>query len=389
MNKKKIVLKSSALKSSVEIRLILYVLLLSLMTGCAADNTIKIGFTGQLSGAYSDLGVQGRNGVQLAIEDFNARGGINGRELVLLAENDKNNVKGAIEADRSLIDRGVVAIIGHMTSSQTLGVLPVIEESGIPLISPTSSTPLLNGKKDQVFRLNPSSARTAAVLGRYASRELEIQKVGLVYDLTNEAYSMPYALEFKNSFQEEGGEVLMQHTYLSGEDIRWEQIVDDIGRENLDSIFLVASASDTALFARKVRDVFPEMMILGSGWAYTQDLLRYGGRAVEGLIFADSFHADTKRVKFELFHDHYTERFGKAPGFAASQAYESVLFLAEGIRRSEDHDGDLTAALQSIQSIEGFMGTLRFNEYGDVIRPFFISVVRGGEFQLLGAISDR
>lgn len=367
----------------------LFLLVLGMIPSCAADRTIKVGFSGQLSGSYSDLGVQGRDGVQLAIEDLNEKGGINGRELVLLAENDKNNVKGAIEADRSLIDREVVAIIGHMTSSQTLGVLPVLEGFGIPLISPTSSTPLLNEKIDNVFRLNPSSARTAAVLGRYAYRQLGIRKVGLIYDLTNEAYSMPYALEFKKTFAEQGGRVLLQHTFSSGEDIQWEQIMGDIEEEKLDSIFLVASATDTALFARRIKEVIPDLQIIGSGWAYTQNLLQYGGRAVEGLIFADSFYANTDQEKFRIFHDRYTERFGEVPGFAAGQGYESVLLLAEGIRRSKDYDGDLIAALQSIRSIEGLMGTLRFNEYGDVIRPFFISMVRGGKFHLLGSMRDR
>jgi branched-chain amino acid transport system substrate-binding protein len=376
-------------KFSAVIWLINFALILMLLTSCEEDKTIKVGFSGQLSGIYSDLGVQGRNGVQLAIEDMNEAGGIDGRELVLFAENDKNNVKGAIEADRALIGRGVATIIGHMTSSQTLGVLPVIEDAGIPLISPTSSTLLLSGKKDNVFRLNSSSSMTAAVLGRYAAQSLELRKVGLIYDLNNEAYSMPYTLEFKRTFEEEGGQVLLQFPFSSGEDFRWEEVLQDIKEQELDSLFLIASARDTAFLAQSFKKEVPDIQFLGSGWAFTEDLLTYGGRAVEGLIFADSFFADLGVERYRIFHHRYVERFGKIPGFAASQAYESVLLLAEGIRRSRNHEGDLVAALQSVRNIEGLMGTLQFTEYGDVIRPFYISRVEQGKFRLLGSMGDR
>src|SRR6056297_2409881 len=87
--------------------------LVGLLLGCNESDPIKIGFAGQLTGVYSDLGVQGRNGVQLAVEKLNESGGIDGRMLELMVKNDKNSVKGAIEADTQLIQNGVLAIIGH------------------------------------------------------------------------------------------------------------------------------------------------------------------------------------------------------------------------------------------------------------------------------------
>lgn len=99
---------------------------------------ILVGSAGQLSGAYADLGVKGRDGVQLTVDKIYAAGGIGGRQATLVMRDDKGTPDGAREAARELIDAGVVAVIGHMTSGRSLAALPLVEEAGVVMVSPTT-----------------------------------------------------------------------------------------------------------------------------------------------------------------------------------------------------------------------------------------------------------
>lgn len=359
-----------------------------LLPGCTEMEPIKIGFVGQLTGSYSDIGVQGRNGVQLAVENLNESGGINGRKLELIVEDDKNSVKGALEADAQLIESGVVSIIGHMTSSQTVGVESYIRNHQVPLISPTSSSPLLSGKKDYIFRLNPSSDKSAAVMGSYAYSHLKKKRVALLYDIKNQAYSLPYALSFIKSFKAQGGSVPLQFNFSSDEGVNWREIVEFIGEYDVSAVTVVASAADTAAFAKTKQEFGKAWKVYASGWAHTQRLLEIGGAAVDGMVFIESFNPKSSRPAFEGFKSSYVEQFGYQPQFAAAQGYESVLFLSEGLRRKSDYNGNLIEALQSIRSIDGLMGTLRFDENGDVKRPYFVIKINDGVFELIGSITD-
>jgi branched-chain amino acid transport system substrate-binding protein len=107
--------------------------------GCSKPEPIMIGFSGQLSGAYADLGIKGRDGVLLAVEKINAADGIAGRPIKLLARDDMGTPEGARVADKELIDAGTVAIIGHMTCRQTIAAMEIIKKAGVMLISPTIS----------------------------------------------------------------------------------------------------------------------------------------------------------------------------------------------------------------------------------------------------------
>ncbi len=362
-------------------------LVIAVLLGCAESDPIKVGFSGQLTGIYSDLGVQGRNGAQLAVDKLNENGGVDGRMLELIVKNDKNSVKGAIEADKQLIQSGVVAIIGHMTSSQTLGVEGFIRNHEVPLISPTASSPLLQGKQDYIFRLNPSSDRSAAVMGEYAYTHLNEKRAAVLYDIKNQEYSLPYAQIFIETFQELGGTVPLQISFSSEEEVDWPEIINRIGAQNVSAVTIVASAADTAAFAQKMHERGKDWQMYGSGWAYTQNLIQYGGRAVEGLIFTDSFNSNSTRAEFQDFKQAYIERFGREPMFAATQGFESVLFLKKGLEERAAYNGNLRKALQNIRSLEGLMGTLHFNMYGDVTRPYFMSKVIDGNFKVIESIT--
>lgn len=360
-------------------------LLGALLPACSGGKPVTVGFSGQLTGIHSDLGVEGRNGVQLAVEDVNSEGGVGGRKIELIVKDDGNTPEAALEADRQLIEQGAAAIIGHMTSSQTLVALPQLKKEGMPLISPTASTPLLSGKKDNFFRINTSSDRNAAIMGAYACSELGTERAATVYDVSNEAYSLPYANGFMESIRNCGGRAETRIPFTP-EEVDWDTVVRELEEKSCDTVMVVASAADSALFSQALEERGTALQLIGSGWSYTRNLLRYGGKAVEGMYFADSFNRESSNEAFERFRKRYRERYGREANFAAVQGYESLMFLAKGLEKTNGKSEGLIEALSSIESLEGLNGTLKFDEYGDVYRPTFITRVHNGRFVMVDRI---
>jgi branched-chain amino acid transport system substrate-binding protein len=367
-------------------------LLLSLLlplllgAGCAGGGPVTVGFSGQLTGVHSDLGVGARNGVQLAVERVNEDGGVAGKRIKLAVGNDRNSPEGALEADERLIDAGAAAIIGHMTSSQTLAALPLLKRAGVPLVSPTASTPILSGKRDLFFRLTPASDMNARVMGRYAFSDLGAERLGIVYDTSNEAYSLPYADTFAESVRSGGAEVALRVAFSAKEEVAWERIVERLSQAGCDTVLVIAAAAETALFAQAAADSPEDFVMMGTGWAYTENLMRYGGAAVDGMYFTDIFDKESRDPEYLEFVSDYETRYGAGPNFAALLGYESLMFVRKGLEETGGRGEGLEEALAGIRSMEGFTGTLEFDRYGDVFRPFFITRIAGGGYTTVDRI---
>ncbi len=159
--------------------------------GSGEKPPVKLGFVGGLTGTLSDFGIAGRNGVILAVAEANKRGGINGRQVVLITRDDKNDPEVARAVDRELIEEGVVAIIGHMTSTMTMAAVPLINSQKIVLISPTASTDDLTGIDDYFFRTRLPTRSETDHISEYLTAKIELKRVAVVYDISNKAFSEP------------------------------------------------------------------------------------------------------------------------------------------------------------------------------------------------------
>jgi branched-chain amino acid transport system substrate-binding protein len=161
-------------------------MLLTGLLGCEKKKPIKIGFVGGLTGPFDELGINGRNGVILAVEEANNAGGISGHPIKLICKDDQQNETRALNVDQELINEGVIAIIGHMTSTMSVKVLPLINKTKILMISPTTSK--LSCQDDYFIRLLPYN-ETNRPLAQYAYHKLNLRKLTIVYDLSNIEFS--------------------------------------------------------------------------------------------------------------------------------------------------------------------------------------------------------
>lgn len=369
------------MKNATPLRLLAFILVLVASSGCDNSSPILIGFSGQLTGKISEIGVYGRNGAMLATEVINASGGIDGRPLRLIAEDDGNTPDGALEADKKLLDAGVVAIIGHMTSSQSIAVAPLIEESNTVYVSPTSSTPTMSGKMDSFFRVMVENTAHGKELANYARSALDIDTVLTIADVDNKSYSTSFTDSFSNDFKEVGGKILKHINYSSRENPGWDSIIDSIIDLNPDAILLSCPAQDAVSLVQRMRTTGLTTKILSGAWAYTDKLLQWGGPAVEGMIFVINYAADNPNPAFVKFREAYRSRFGTNPNFAAAFGYEAVLVLAEGLKITHGRPEGLIKAMPTTGLINGVIGDFELNEFGDVQRDVFIVTIQEGEFR--------
>lgn len=245
------------------------------LTACSDSPPILIGFSGQLTGKISDLGVHGRNGAMLAIEKINSTGGINGRTLKLLAKDDENTPEGALKADKALFRAGVVAIIGHMTSSQTVAAMPFINQKGIVVISPTTSTPELSKKQDSFFRVVVENSTRSKELADYAHSALDIDTVVTVADTNNKSYSLSFVNNFNTNFEQLNGKVLKNITYSSTQSTSWNNVINTLIESKPDAVLLICPAQDAVSLVQRIRSADLNIQILSTGWAYTEKLLHW------------------------------------------------------------------------------------------------------------------
>lgn len=357
--------------------------LLGLFLAACSDSPIVVGFSAQLTGPRSDLGVQGRNGALLAVERINADGGVRGRPLLLVAVDDGDEPDAAVRADIGLLERGAVAIIGHMTTSQTLAALPAVRARGGILISPTTSTPELDGLDDAFFRVMPSNAVWARALAAHA-RHSGLETVAVLGDSDNAGYTDTFDNVFMETFQALGGRVVLQQTFSSKAGPPWERILDDLARTRPEGLLISASARDVASLAQRLRRALPGMRILCSPWAATRALIQTGGRAVEGVETSFAFSEDNDAPSFQRFQTEYAARFGFKPNFAAAFAYEAVSVLASALERTGGRAEGLRAALTADVEHTGVIGPFRMDPDGDVRRPAFIIAVQNGRIVTLG-----
>lgn len=346
---------------------------------CDRNETIRLGFVGCLTGRLSDLGISGRNGATLAVENINSAGGINGRKVELVTRNDENDPMVAYNVTQELIEEDVEAIIGHMTSTMSLATVPLMNDHKMLLISPTTSTNELSGIDDYFLRVTPESADEAGSLSFYAHKNLNIKTIAAIYDLSNQAFSETWLDHFRRHFESNGGELLIIRPFTSGKVRSYYDFINDMVGKNPDGFLIIAGALDTAMFCQQLMKMDYRKPVISSGWASTPDLISNGGGAVENIVFSHTFDEGSRSPDYLEFKEQYFGRFGKSPDFAAVNAYEAAHILFQALPRKTP-GGNPDPNLITNQTYQGLQGSIYIDRWGDCRKERFFLTVKDGQF---------
>jgi branched-chain amino acid transport system substrate-binding protein len=361
---------------------VLLATILILMTGCGRNQPLRLGFVGGFTGGASDMSVDARNGAQLAVREINADGGVRKRSLKLVVEDDRHNPFAAVEADIKLVENECVAIIGHLTSAMSLAAVPYINKQEIVMLSPTVSTNSLSGLDDFFFRITSANKTEVKHLAEYLLADTDIRSMGVLYDMQNISYTMDWLNRFEQYFAASPQTRVYSKALIRSSEITPASKLEDLLRQDPDGLLFITSAIDNALLCQHLHKLDQEMPVFACGWAMTEELIKTGGPAVEGLIISHQFNPQSSREAYVAFSKAYKEFYETEPTFAAAYGYEAVRVLATALEADPDPE-QLKKTLLEIRRFPGLQNSIIFDEYGDVHRNRVLLQIRDGEYTLL------
>lgn len=354
---------------------------LLLLAGCGPDKPIRIGLLTGLSDRSSDTGEAGRNGALLAVEQRNLAGGVHGRNIEIVAQDDGQKPDKALAAIQALVDARVDAVIGPFTSAMAEVAVPVANAAHLTMVSPTVTSRDFFGLDDFLIRINRTTSENAR---EYAQRLYQRgqRRVAAAYDTRNSNYTLSWLKEFKAAYAAQGGQISIAVPFASQSETGFGDVVRQMLVSQPDGLLLIASAIDAARLAQQAEKLAPQLPKTAAEWAASDTLLELGGQPAEGLLIAQAYDRTDRSERFRKFFDAYVARFAREPGFASVLAYDATTVLLQAMERQQRGESVKDAVLK-YGPFQGLQQTIQFDRNGDTLHQVYFTEVRSGRFVLI------
>jgi branched-chain amino acid transport system substrate-binding protein len=356
--------------------------------GDGAGDTLKVAILAPLSGDVATFGESTRDGALLAIEEWNERGGVLGREIEAIVEDSQCQAEAAVSAGNKVIDQdGVNFIIGEVCSSASIPLSEVVVSKGVLQISPTSTNPDVTlmedgSTKDTVFRACFIDPFQGTVAARFALNNLEAQTAAVFLDQGND-YVRGLAEFFREAFEAGGGEVVVWETY-TGEDQDFSAILTKVRDASPDLLYLPDYYSTVNLIAAQAQEMGVEATMMGGdGWD-SADLDR---TVVEGGYYTNHYSGDDPRPVVQEWVEKYEEKYGAEPDALATLAYDAANILLQAIEEAGTDDPAAVAEAMESMEFSVVSGNIVYDEQHNPIKSAVILQVSGGEIEYMDTIS--
>ncbi len=350
--------------------------------GAVARDVIKVGEYTCLTGPTASFGMASHNGVMLVVDAANKKGGVLGKRIKLITEDDRSKPGEAATIVQKLIFRDQVsAILGEVTSSRSLEAAPIAQQNKVPMISPGSTNPNVTKIGDYIFRVCFTDEFQGAVMAKFCLSSLRKTKVAILKDVRQD-YSVGLAQYFKDYFTKNGGTIISEQGYSSG-DQDFKGLLTAIKVTNPEAIFVPGYYNEVGLIARQARELGITVPLLGGdGWD-SPKLAQLGGPAVDGNFFSNHFSTDDQSPVVQEFVKNYVARFHQEPDAIAALGYDAARVLLDAITRAGSVDREkIRDAIAATKNFEGVTGAITINAQRDAQKPVRVLTIKDGKFHL-------
>ena len=354
------------------------------ITPAQSQGTYKIGVMLPLTGDGAAYGLPIQKSVKIALDEVNAKGGVNGKLLEAVYEDSKCNPKDGNAAAQKLVnlDR-VKVIIGGACSGETLGAAPIANDNKVVMLSPSATSPDITLKGgDFLFRLAPSDAYAGVVASDYAYKELKAKKAAIISETTD--YAQGLRKVFKDNFAKLGGEVAADETY-NPEDTDFRTQVTKVKAAGPDVIYLLPQApAKGVLLVKQLKEAGIKTQLLTAEVIIGRNIIRDNAADLEGLVGIEQ-KFDEKAPKAASLLAKYRQQAKEEPPFPGymSGAYDAVYLLSDAIAKN-GYDGEkIRDYLYGVKNWEGAVGKITIDRNGDVVLDFSVEQVKNGELAVL------
>lgn len=351
------------------------------------SETVKIGAMGPLTGPLAIYGISATNGTKLAIEEINKNGGVLGKQLELNLLDEKGDTTEAVNAYNKLLDWGMVALIGDVTSKPSAAVAELAAQDKLPMITPTGTQLNITEAGSNVFRVCFTDPYQGEVMAKFAKEKLGAKKVAVVVNNSSD-YSDGVAKSFIEEAQRQGLEVVAKEGYSDG-DKDFRSQLTKIAQKSPEVLFVPDYYEQDGLIAMQAREIGMTSTILGpDGWdgvVKTVDKSSYS--AIENVYFANHYSTKDSAEKVQNFINNYKVKFNDEPSAFSALSYDTVYLLKEAIEKAGSTDKEAVVKAIKEANFSGVTGSLTFDEKNNPIKGITIIKIVNGDYTFDSVIS--
>ena len=346
------------------------------------NEVIRIGAYLSLSGPDSTFGTDAREGIELAVGEINAAGGVKGKRVVVLYEDTQSRTQEASQKVRQLVDRDhVVALLGESASSRSLAGGLIANTSHVPMITPSSTSVEVTKDREWVFRTCFTDDQQGDAAARFVRTKLAKTRVAIFFT-AQDTYSSGLAKSFREAFLAAGGQIVAEKGYPKGE-TNFRTYLTELRAKEPEIIFVPSYYNEMVLIARHAKEVgIPGTTFVGGdGWDST-NLLEGAGAELEGAYFTNHYAPDVPWPDAKRFLDAFRAKYKHEPAGGSAQGYDAARVLADAMRRAPETTPDaIRKALTETKDFPGATGTTTMGADRNVKKPIVIVRIENKKFR--------
>lgn len=350
----------------------------ALFWGCKKkEETVKIAIAGPMTGPQAKMGKDFRSSVELAVKEWNDRGGVLGKKVELIVGDDQADPKQAVSVANKFVAEGVSGVVGHFNSSCSIPASDVYNRAGIPMITPASTNPLLTERDyTNVFRVCGRDDQQGAVAAKFVLEVLKLKKAAILHDKTT--YGQGLADEFMKSL---GGKV--ETVYYGGivqGDKDFKTVLTTATAKKPELLYFGGIYPEAGLLVKQARELGYDIPFMSGDGSIDPLFIEIAGKASEGSYL--TFSPDPKNIPTaKKFLEEYQAAYGE-PGPYSIYAYDAVNILLAAISEAKTVEGKAVSEKIHTLGFSGALGSIKFDKRGDVTAPAYVVwVTRDGKFQ--------
>jgi branched-chain amino acid transport system substrate-binding protein len=358
--------------------------------GSPGDKVWRVGVYLSLSGAETQFGVDTKEGIELAVDEINAAGGVRGKPILALYEDNKSNPQEATNKVLQLIDRDkVVAILGEVASSRSKAGGIVANKKKIPMITPSATHPDVTAIGPFVFRVCFTDDVQGKMGAEFIIKTMGKKRVALLY-ASDDLYSSGLAKEFRDEVKRLGGEMVIEKSFLKTE-TNFTTYISEIRDAKPDLIYTPIYYTAMVPIARqaKAAGVKGSMFVGGDGWD-AEALLTDAGEEMEGAYFTNHYAPDVPWPNSQSFVAKYRQRFKRDPSSTGATGYDAAKLLADAIARAKGDTPDaIREAIQDTRGFQGATGTITIDAQRNADKPLVVVQIKNKKFTYFATVNDK
>jgi len=368
--------------------LLLIVLTTTLISGCGGSsnaNEIKIGINYELSGDVASYGKASVDGIELAIEEINSKGGIDGKMIKAVKYDNKSDKSLATTLATKLMTQDkVVAVLGPATSGAFKATIPEALKNKVVVATGSATaegvTSDESGVKEYAFRICFSDLYQGTAMANYALKNMSATKAVIIMDNSSD-YGKGLAENFTKTFEAGGGKIVATEAFVGG-DTDFNAILTKIKGPDFDVIFIPGYYNEAGLIIKQARAQGIKTPILGADGFGAPELVELAGAdALNDVFFSSHFSSLDKDPSVIGFIESFKAKYGKEPDQFAALGYDLAMFVADGIKRAGSTDTTaIKDALAATKDFRGVTGTFSMDENHDPVKAVVVVEIQNGEY---------